>query len=105
MTKTATTKSEREARRAARLAEKEAKAKALQAEIDRAGTCLAAPPDLSTWGVVKTRCWLYLHDKLRKHLAVKRPCQNRLRELNDAISGVGEWTAERCHKTVIKKTL
>lgn len=68
----------------ARAAKKEAEALALATAIDAAAALLKPPSSLSACGIVKTRCWAVLHDKLSHQIRLKRP--NRLRLENLAAS-------------------
>lgn len=87
----ARTKAEQKAARKAELeAAKAAKATALQAALDSANAALKPPAALSEWGVMKTRCWEVLHDKLRRLARLKRKNRVRLNELTGYIKSIDD---------------
>lgn len=87
---------EREARKAAREEERRAKAEALQVAIEHAQSALIPPPELGAFDVMKTRCWVSLHERLARQVGRKRKSFMRLTLLTSAIQQMVRWTPDRC---------
>jgi hypothetical protein len=96
-----TKKEEREARKQLREAERLQKKLALQAAIEAAAPLLKPHPELGQWGIVKTRCWTFMHDKLRRQVKLKKPNKDRIEKLAWQINRVPTLTADECNALVI----
>lgn len=77
---------------------KQERAAALAKAIAEAQSLLKPPPELSSAGVVKTRCWVALHDKLRRQLALRKPCVERIQNLNWNMRDWSKLDADGAHR-------
>lgn len=67
----------------------------LQARVE-AQPMLALPADLSSWGVLRTRCWQELHKQLTRALNSKRSTLTHLVRLTEMLSELPMWDMDRC---------
>ena len=89
---------ERAARAAARKAKREAKVAELEAAVAAAQQLLKPPPEISVWGVVKTRLWSALYIKLQQQTRLQRKCAARIRSLIEILSRVPTLSADECNE-------
>jgi hypothetical protein len=84
--------------KALRAARKQEKARALDEAIAEAKTLLKAPAALSEAGIVKTRCWVALHDKLRRQIALRKPDLHRIQNLSWNMRDWPKFDADRAQQ-------
>lgn len=69
----------------------------LQARVE-AQPMLCLPADLSSWGVLRTRCWQKLHKQLTRALKSKRSTLTHLVRLTEMLAELPMWDLDRCVK-------
>lgn len=94
------TKIEREERKAAEAAALVAKENAIALALDDASSCIKPPPELSTWGVVKTRCWASVYDKLSRACRLKRKNVEQLNNLILLMREMNNMTPDECQQVI-----
>lgn len=67
----------------------------LQARLE-AQPMLRLPADLSSWGVLRTRCWQKLHKQLTRALKSKRSTLTHLVRLTEMLSELPMWDVDQC---------
>lgn len=95
------TKRQREAaaRREAREAEEQAKARNLAdaiTEAERAAGKL--PADFSAWGTVRTQAWVKYSDHVQRQARLVHPHAGRLKLITHNLTRIANWPLSRCHE-------
>lgn len=67
----------------------------LQARVE-AQPMLALPADLSSWGVLRTRCWQKLHKQLTRALKRKNSALKHLVRITEMLGELPMWDVEKC---------
>lgn len=84
-------------KKAIRIAAKAAKDAALQEAISKAKEALKLPATLSACGIVKTRAWVAIHDKLSRQTRLKQPNIERLSGLTSTMQRWLQANADECN--------
>lgn len=101
------TKRQREAaaRREAREAEEQAKARNLADAITEAERVAGKlPADFSAWGTVRTQAWVKYADYVQRQARLVRPHAGRLKLITHNLSKIGAWPLARCQEIAMTPT-
>lgn len=75
-------------KKAEKEAAKQAKALALADAVDQASSVLPLPVELGSFGVVKTRFWVFLHERLEHQPGLRRKSLAQLKALTKAMNNL-----------------
>ena len=84
-----------------RAALKAARLEELTSALADSQVAMAPPKELSSWGIVKTRCWVTLHDKLDRQTKLMKPSAKRMRELAIHLRRLNAMTADECNTLTV----